>query len=146
MSAREQLPRQATGRLDAVAERRAARAGAAPPDDVRAPQAAASVLPAGRCPARRPTRRDGRGRSEDAGLRPSPVNDRFWFESIYFKEPGGTLFELATEGPGFGRDEDMAHLREPLILPPWLEAHRGAIEGALPPLELPEGPDGPEGS
>ena len=76
---------------------------------------------------------------EDAGLRPSPVIDRFWFESIYFKEPGGTLFELATEGPGFGRDEDMAHLGEQLILPPWLEVHRGAIEAALPALVLPEG-------
>jgi len=79
---------------------------------------------------------------EDAGLRPSPVIDRFWFESIYFKEPGGTLFELATEGPGFGRDEDMAHLGEQLILPPWLEVHRGAIEAALPGLVLPDGSAG----
>lgn len=73
-----------------------------------------------------------------AGLRPTPVIDRFWFESIYFKEPGGTLFELATEGPGFGRDEDPAHLGERLILPPWLEAQRGAIEAGLPTLVVPE--------
>lgn len=75
---------------------------------------------------------------EQAGLRPTPVIDRFWFESIYFKEPGGTLFELATDGPGFGRDEDPAHLGERLILPPWLEARRGAIEAGLPALVVPE--------
>lgn len=75
---------------------------------------------------------------EQAGLRPTPVIDRFWFESIYFKEPGGTLFELATDGPGFGRDEDTAHLGERLILPPWLEPRRGAIEAGLPALVVPE--------
>ena len=47
--------------------------------------------------------------------------DRFWFKSVYFKEPGGVLFELATDGPGFAADEDPAHLGETLVLPPWLE-------------------------
>jgi glyoxalase family protein len=74
---------------------------------------------------------------EAAGLQPTPVIDRFWFRSVYFKEPGGTLFELATDGPGFDRDEDPERLGEALILPPWLEQHRRAIESALPPIEMP---------
>ena len=65
-----------------------------------------------------------------------PVIDRFWFKSVYFKEPGGMLFELATDGPGFAVDEDASHLGETLVLPPWLERHRAAIEHALPPLRL----------
>jgi glyoxalase family protein len=75
-----------------------------------------------------------RGRVESAGARPTPVIDRFWFKSVYFKEPGGVLFELATDGPGFGVDEDPAHLGESLVLPPWLEPYRVSIEGALPAL------------
>ena len=71
----------------------------------------------------------------NAGLRPTPQIDRFWFKSVYFREPGGVLFELATDGPGFDRDEDMEHLGEQLILPPWLETQREEIEGALPSLE-----------
>jgi len=73
----------------------------------------------------------------NAGLRPTPQIDRFWFKSVYFKEPGGVLFELATDGPGFDRDEDMERLGEQLILPPWLESQRRVIEAALPSLELP---------
>ena len=69
---------------------------------------------------------------EAAGRHPTPVIDRFWFKSVYFKEPGGVLFELATDGPGFGVDEDMAHLGETLVLPPFLEPHRTVIESALP--------------
>jgi len=76
-----------------------------------------------------------RTRVEGAGAHPTTVIDRFWFKSVYFKEPGGVLFELATDGPGFAVDEDAAHLGEKLVLPPWLEAHRAAIEQALPPLE-----------
>jgi glyoxalase family protein len=72
------------------------------------------------------------------GLRPTPQIDRFWFKSVYYKEPGGVLFELATDGPGFHRDEDMEHLGEQLILPPWLESQRKEIEGALPSLEMPD--------
>lgn len=75
---------------------------------------------------------------DKAGLNPTPPIDRFWFESVYFKEPGGVLFELATDGPGFDRDEDMAHLGEQLILPPWLEPHRAQIEAMLQPLEMPK--------
>jgi glyoxalase family protein len=74
---------------------------------------------------------------EDAGRRPTPVIDRFWFRSVYFLEPGGVLFELATDGPGFGVDEDPAHLGETLVLPPWLESQREAIQSALPGLRSP---------
>ena len=74
---------------------------------------------------------------ETAGLHPTPQIDRFWFRSVYFKEPGGALFELATDGPGFDRDEDQAHLGEQLILAPWLEERRAEIEAVLTPLELP---------
>ena len=56
-----------------------------------------------------------------AGMRPSPIIDRFWFRSIYFREPSGVLFELATLGPGFSVDEDPEHLGESLILPPAFE-------------------------
>jgi glyoxalase family protein len=73
---------------------------------------------------------------EAAGARATSVIDRFWFKSVYFKEPGGVLFELATDGPGFTVDEDPAHLGESLVLPPWLERHRTAIERALPQLRL----------
>lgn len=72
-----------------------------------------------------------------AGLRPTQQIDRFWFKSVYYKEPGGVLFELATDGPGFDRDEDPEHLGEQLILPPWLETERQAIEAALPSLQMP---------
>lgn len=71
---------------------------------------------------------------EKAGHRPTPVIDRFWFRSVYFKEPGGVLFELATDGPGFAVDEAPGHLGESLVLPPWLEPERPAIESALPVL------------
>jgi glyoxalase family protein len=74
---------------------------------------------------------------ERAGLSPTPPIDRFWFQSVYFREPGGALFELATDGPGFARDEDPEHLGEQLILPPWLEAQRKEIEAGLQPLVAP---------
>ncbi|MEY2519867.1 MAG: glyoxalase family protein [Verrucomicrobiota bacterium] len=78
-----------------------------------------------------------RQRVIDGGSRPTPVIDRFWFKSVYFPEPGGVLFELATDGPGFGVDEDPAHLGESLVLPPWLEPERASIEAVLPKLKMP---------
>jgi glyoxalase family protein len=69
-----------------------------------------------------------------AGVGVTPVIDRFWFKSIYFREPGGILFEIATDGPGFAADEDPAHLGEKLVLPPFLEGHRQQIEAGLRPL------------
>ena len=78
-----------------------------------------------------------RKRVEAASRRPTPVIDRFWFKSVYFTEPGGVLFELATDGPGFAVDEDPVHLGESLVLPPWLEPERKKIEAVLPTLSPP---------
>ena len=69
-----------------------------------------------------------------AGGHPTPVIDRFWFRSIYFREPTGVLFEIATKGPGFAADEDPAHLGETLILPPNFEHLRSQVEPILTPL------------
>jgi glyoxalase family protein len=80
-----------------------------------------------------------RSQVESAGGSATGVIDRFWFKSVYFREPGGVLFEIATDGPGFATDEDPAHLGELLVLPPWLEAQREQIESVLPPLTLPVG-------
>jgi glyoxalase family protein len=78
-----------------------------------------------------------RKRVTECGSRPTPVIDRFWFKSVYFPEPGGVLFELATDGPGFTIDEDRQKLGEALVLPPWLEPDRRAIEAALPEITMP---------
>jgi glyoxalase family protein len=75
-----------------------------------------------------------REKISEARRRPTEVIDRFWFKSVYFLEPGGVLFELATDGPGFTVDEDPATLGEQLVLPPWLEQQRKEIERALPRL------------
>ena len=80
-----------------------------------------------------------RERALSAGSSPSPVIDRFWFRSIYFREPSGVLFEIATLGPGFGVDEDMDHLGESLVLPPAFEHMRAQIEPVLTPLRRREG-------
>jgi glyoxalase family protein len=72
-----------------------------------------------------------------AGLRPTPIIDRFWFRSIYFREPSGVLFEIATLGPGFGVDEDAEHLGETLVLPPDFEHLRERLEPVLTPLPKP---------
>jgi glyoxalase family protein len=72
-----------------------------------------------------------------AGGRPTDVIDRFWFQSVYFREPGGALFEVATDGPGFGVDESLDTLGERLMLPPWLEPRRAEIERGLPRLTSP---------
>ncbi len=72
-----------------------------------------------------------------AGAQVTDVIDRFWFHSVYFREPGGALFEIATDVPGFAVDEDPAHLGERLILPPFLEGQRADIERALRPVTVP---------
>ncbi len=79
-------------------------------------------------------------RSEIAnlGLNVTPVLDRQYFRSIYFREPGGVLFEIATDPPGFTADEALASLGGELKLPPWLESTRRTIEKHLPPVRLPE--------
>jgi glyoxalase family protein len=73
-------------------------------------------------------------RVSEAGGQPTPVIDRFWFRSIYFREPSGVLFEIASLGPGFDVDEPLEHLGESLVLPPRFESMRGQIEQALTPL------------
>ncbi|WP_299368633.1 VOC family protein [uncultured Tateyamaria sp.] len=70
----------------------------------------------------------------DTGYQVTPVIDRDYFWAIYFRTPGGILFEIATNEPGFDRDEDTAHLGEALKLPSRYEAHRAQIEQLLPPL------------
>jgi glyoxalase family protein len=72
-----------------------------------------------------------------SGARPTPVIDRFWFRSIYFREPSGVLFEIATMGPGFSTDEDPGHLGERLVLPPRFEPLRDQVERTLTPLPDP---------
>lgn len=71
------------------------------------------------------------------GLRPTSQIDRHWFKSVYFREPGGVLFELATDGPGFTVDEDREDLGSSLVLPPSMEDQREKIEAGLPELEIP---------
>ena len=72
----------------------------------------------------------------DLGYDVTPVVDRIYFRSIYFREHGGVLFEIATDGPGFTVDEDLDQLGESLRLPPWLESSRAQIERALPPITV----------
>ena len=69
-----------------------------------------------------------------AGANPTPVIDRFYFRSIYFREPSGVLFEIATKGPGFTSDEPKEHLGEKLSLPPAFEHLRAQVEANLTPL------------
>jgi glyoxalase family protein len=78
-----------------------------------------------------------------AGLAVTPVIDRYYFRSLYFREPGGVLFEIATDGPGFAVDEDPAQLGERLALPPFLEPYRVQIEAGLRPIAVTDGDDAP---
>ena len=78
-----------------------------------------------------------RERLEKIGMEVTPVIDRQYFDAIYFRTPGGVLFEIATDPPGFAVDEDAAHLGETLMLPEQYEAHRARIEQVLPPLRVP---------
>jgi glyoxalase family protein len=79
--------------------------------------------------------REWRRRLIGYGLSVSDFIDRFYFHSIYFRIPGGFLFEIATDGPGFAADEDPNHLGETLALPPFLEPRRAQIEAGLKPLQ-----------
>jgi len=78
-----------------------------------------------------------RQRVLETGLSPTPVVDRFYFKSIYFREPSGVLFEIATIGPGFTADEPLATLGESLSLPPNFEHLRDRLTGVLTPLPVP---------
>jgi glyoxalase family protein len=70
------------------------------------------------------------------GYDTSPIMDRVYFHSIYFREPGGVLFEIATDPPGFTKDETVAELGTSLRLPPWMETARSDIERILPRIIL----------
>ncbi len=76
-----------------------------------------------------------------AGLQVTAVQDRQYFHSIYFREPGGVLFEIATDAPGFLIDETRAELGTQLKLPPWFELRRQEIENVLPPVTIDRGYD-----
>jgi glyoxalase family protein len=78
-----------------------------------------------------------RERVQEGGGRPTPVIDRHYFRSIYFREPSGVLFEIATRSPGFTIDEPLEHLGEKLSIPPFLESRRPEIEATVRPLENP---------
>ena len=73
-----------------------------------------------------------RERLVEYGCNVTEVRDRCYFKSIYFREPGGVLFEIATMEPGFTVDEEIGSLGRALKLPPWEESHRASIEKALP--------------
>ena len=81
---------------------------------------------------------DWRTKLIDAGVHVSPVKDRLYFHSIYFREPGGVLFEIATDPPGFTADESVEELGKHLKLPEWLEPQRAKIEQILPKIKLPK--------
>ncbi|HET6987852.1 MAG TPA: ring-cleaving dioxygenase [Kribbella sp.] len=77
----------------------------------------------------------------DAGIQVTEILDRQYFTSIYFREPGGVLLEIATDQPGFTVDEPLMELGRHLKLPPWLEPDREQIEATLPALRMPPAPD-----
>ena len=79
---------------------------------------------------------DWLGEISRLGYNASNIMDRKYFHSIYFREPGGILFEIATDNPGFAVDEAMDQLGSKLVLPPWLEPRRAQLEAVLPPLQL----------
>ena len=72
------------------------------------------------------------------GVNVTPVIDRQYFHSVYFREPGGVLFEIATDTPGFLRDEKAERLGQELMLPAWYEEQRGALEQVLPRITVPK--------
>jgi glyoxalase family protein len=74
----------------------------------------------------------------ESGLNVTPVIDREYFHSVYFREPGGVLFEIATDPPGFTVDEPLDELGTHLKLPPWLEGARKELERVLQPLTVPK--------
>ncbi len=111
-------------------------------DVVHAPRAARGLVAAGtvhhvawRAPDEQ-TQLEWRQALVERGRGVTPVMDRQYFRSIYFREPGGVLFEIATDAPGFDWDEPVDELGTTLKLPPWLEREREEIERGLPPLDL----------
>jgi glyoxalase family protein len=85
-----------------------------------------------------PTQKRWREQLVEAGVAVTEIIDRQYFTSIYFREPGGVLLEIATDQPGFTVDGPLLELGRTLKLPPWLEPSREQIAAALPPLRLPD--------
>ena len=81
--------------------------------------------------------RNWRDHLVELGYNVSPIMDRTYFHSIYFREPGGVLFEIATDPPGFTLDETLEELGNNLRVPPWLEPTRSEIEEILPAIKVP---------
>lgn len=77
-----------------------------------------------------------RSHVQESGFQPTPIIDRQYFNAIYFRETGGILFEIATDPPGFARDEEPNQLGEHLMLPEWYEPSREQIEQLLPPIQV----------
>ena len=117
-------------------------AAASTPTTTRRPSQAAGErgpCTTSRGPRRWRSTRNGANARTRPGCGPTPVIDRFWFRSIYFREPSGVLFEIATLGPGFAVDEDPEHLGESLVLPPAFEHMREQIEPILTPSSAARG-------
>jgi glyoxalase family protein len=90
--------------------------------------------------------KDWRRKLVESRLNVTPVIDRKYFHSIYFREPGGVLFEIATDPPGFTVDERLEELGTKLMLPPQLETFRAQLGDALPNIRLPEPADAKMGA
>ncbi|GAA4456549.1 ring-cleaving dioxygenase [Nibrella saemangeumensis] len=106
------------------------------PNDIRALQGAGSVHHIAFATDNDETQIAIQENLQEAGFSPTPVLDRNYFHSIYFREPGGILFEVATNPPGFAIDEPAAALGQELKLPEWYEPRRAQIESALPKIQL----------
>jgi len=106
------------------------------PDSYRAGGGAGSVHHIAFRTADHEQQRTWREKIVSLGYNVSPVMDRTYFYSIYFREPGGVLFEIATDPPGFTLDESLDELGSKLCLPPWMEPSRAQIEKGLPPITL----------
>ena len=126
----------ADGALELRGERRGGTIALDPPPDERPLQGAGTVhhVAWGTTVAEHPAWHE---RLIEAGVRATPVIDRYYFHSIYFREPSGVLYEIADDGPGFTRDLPVDELGTRIILPSWLEQHRAEVEARLTPLPDP---------
>lgn len=106
------------------------------PDSLRGVSGAGTIHHVAFATANDSTQLEAREKLIKAGFNVTPVLDRQYFHSIYYREPGGVLFEIATLPPGFAIDEEPAHLGEALKLPSWEEGHRKSIEKRLPMIQL----------
>jgi len=106
------------------------------PDSLRGESGAGTIHHVAFATANESTQLEAREKLKNIGLNITPVLDRQYFHSVYFREPGGVLFEIATIPPGFTVDEEPSHLSETLKLPSWQEQNRKIIETELPMIQL----------